>query len=394
MKKKAPAGRVTEKEKTEKIIRKIKADLTSSPKSGKKRKEAKSPPSQKKAPQKKVRLKTSSGKGKVKKEKPEKRKRETVKRISPKKERPSVKKAGTKKKEKAVSKKVKTITAEKIITKLPGKEKAAKKEKPGKPSARAKTEKKPALPASGRKRAVPKPAAKPAKKIKVATGAKTEIKKKTEKSKKQLTTKRKKTVLSEEIKKEKVLKILSPEVTGKEKKTIKAGRIYRGQGFTDTRSPKTEEAKEVREEKKAYFAGEDILPPVPSEPLPSEYGENSIALITVNPHRVFAFWEVREDTLKIFQGTLTMRLYDITGIDFDHRDANSYADREVSERTGDLYLDVSPAKDYVADIGILYSGGIFITIARSHKVSTPAIAAAEEGESPEKEAETKIRVGY
>jgi len=149
------------------------------------------------------------------------------------------------------------------------------------------------------------------------------------------------------------------------------------------------------------------LLPAPFETLPSEYGENSIHLIAINPQRVFAFWEVREDTLKKFQGALTLRQYDITDFDFDRMDANNYVDREVSERAGALYLDANPAKDYVAEIGILYRGGIFITIARSHKVSTPHITTArfdepelhdvtavEEAESPEKEIETEIRVGY
>ena len=406
MKKKAPAGRVPEKKKTEKIIKKIKADLTSSSRSGRKRKEAKTPLSPKKASQKKVQLKASTGKGKVKKkEEPEKRKKKTVQEVSPKKEKPFVKRVSTEKKEKAVSKKSKTISAGKTRVKLPGKDKSAKKEKPEKPAAKATTGKKPPLLASRRKSAVPKPAVKPGKKVKVAAGAKTEIKKKTEKRKKPLIAKRKKVALSEEIKKEKVMDIFRPEVTGKAKKR-KAGRTYRRQGLKGSGSLKKEEAKEAREEKKAYSAEKGILPPASFETLPSEYGENSIHLITINPQQVFAFWEVREDTLKKFQGALTLRQYDITNLDFGRSNADSYVDREVSERAGTLYLDVKPAKDYIAEIGILYSGGIFITIARSHKVSTPHTTAArsdelelphvravEEAESSEKEIE-KIRVGY
>ena len=408
MKKKAPAGRVPEKKKTEKIIRKIKADLTSSSRPDRKRKEAKTPLSPKKASQKKGRLKASTRKGKARQnEEPEKRKKKTVQEVSPKKEKPLVKRAGTKKKEKAVSKKSKTITAGKTRVKLPGKDKSAKKEKPEKRAAKAATGKKPALPASKKQRAVPKSTVKPVKRVKVAAGAKTEIKKKTEKRNKPLIAKRKKAALSEEIKKEKVMEIFRPEVTEKEKKKMKAGRTDRGPGLTDSGSLKTEEAKEAREEKKADSAEEDVLLPAPLETLPSEYGENSIHLITINPQRVFAFWEVREDTLKKFQGALTLRQYDITDFDFDRSDANNYVDRDVSERAGALYLDANPAKDYIADIGILYRGGIFMTIARSHKVSTPHITTArsdelvlphvtavEDAESPEKETETEIRVGY
>ena len=406
MKKKAPAGRVSEKKKTEKIIRKMKADLTASTKSDRKRKEANNPPSPKKASQKKMQLKVSATRGKVrKKEEPEKRKKKTVQEVSPKKEKPPVTKAGIKKKEKAVSKKARTIAAGKTGAKLTGKDRTAKKEKPEKPSAKATKGKKPIPLASGKQKAVPKSAIKPGKKVRVAAETKTEMKKKTVKRKKPLMVKREKAALSEAIKKEKVMKIFRPEVMGKEGKKIKAGRTDREQGLTDSGSLKREEAKEGREEKKAYTDEEGILPPVPVETLPSEYGENSITLITVNPQRVFAFWEVRDDTLNIFQGTLTIRQYDTT--DIDYGDANNYVDREVSERAGTLYLDVDPAKDYVADIGILYRGGIFVTIARSHKVSTPratlarsdefepsCVAAVEESEFPEEETETEIRVGY
>ena len=406
MKKKAPAGRVSEKKKTEKIIRKMKADLTASSKSDRKRKEANNPPSPKKASQKKMQLKVSTTRGTVrKKEEPEKRKKKSVQEVSPKKEKPPVTKAGIKKKDKAVSKKARSIAAGKTGAKLTGKDKAAKKEKPEKPSAKATKGKKPIPLASGKQKAVPKSVIKPGKKVRVAAETKTEMKKKTVKRKKPLMVKREKAALSEAIKKEKVMKIFRPEVMGKEGRKIKAGRTDRGQGLTDLGSLKEEEAKEGREEKKAYADEEGILPPVPVETLPLEYGENSITLITVNPQRVFAFWEVRDDTLNIFQGTLTIRQYDTT--DIDYGDAKNYVDREVSERAGALYLDVDPAKDYVADIGILSREGLFVTIARSHKVSTPRTASArsdelepsrvpavEEAEFPQKETETEIRVGY
>ena len=243
--------------------------------------------------------------------------------------------------------------------------------------------------------------------MKVAAGTKTEIKKKTVKRKKPLIAKKKKAALSEEIKKEKVTKILRPEVRGRGKKKIKAGRTHGVQRLTDSGSLKTGEAKETREEKKAYSAGEGILPPASFETLPSEYGENSIHLITINPQRIFAFWEVKEDTLRIFQGVLTLRQYDITELDFERGEASSYVDSEVNARAGALYLDVEPARDYIAEIGVLYAGGNFITIARSYKVSTPhatiaradefkpsRVAVPEETGFTEKQTETETRAGY
>jgi hypothetical protein len=394
MKKKVPAGRVPEKEKTEKIIKKIKADLISTSKSGRVKKKAEKSPSRGKTLQKKAPLKISVKKGIVKKkEEPGETKKKIIKKVSPKKEKPSVKKIGRKKKEEAVSKKIKTIPAGKINAKVTGKGRVIKKEKPEEPSVKARTAKRTSLP-QAKKKTVPKSAGKPGKEHKAASGSKAETKKKVETGKEQLAAKKKKIALSKELMKEKIMGIFMPEVIEKETRKKKTGKIDRIQGLRGKGIPSLKESKDAGGTVKADSQEKDVLLPLPLEPLPSEYGENSIMLITVNPCRIFTFWEVREDTLKISQGILTIRLYDITDIHFDYMDANSYVDREVSGRIGDMYLDVSPARDYAADIGILSSAGNFITIARSYKVSTPGITAPEGFESPAENIATGIRVGY
>jgi hypothetical protein len=142
-----------------------------------------------------------------------------------------------------------------------------------------------------------------------------------------------------------------------------------------------------------HHPAEITFPPSPVETLPSEYGENSITLMTVNPYRIFSFWEVREETLKIFRGTLHLRVYDVTGFDFDVVDAASFVDVAVGQRIGEMYLDVSPAQEYIADIGIVYNG-IFIGIARSPRVSTPAAGVPGEEKFLPEGLDTGIRTGY
>ena len=154
-----------------------------------------------------------------------------------------------------------------------------------------------------------------------------------------------------------------------------------------------EEAKE-KVKVKVTPSIEEKIPLIPLEEMPSEYGENDITLMIVDPYKLFAFWEVREDTLKIFKGDLQIRLYDITGVDFSKNDANSYLDLPVTERMGRTYIDAVPEKEFIADIGIVYEG-IFITIARSNIVSTPRASVSEgEGLLPPKLYETGIRIGY
>ncbi len=148
------------------------------------------------------------------------------------------------------------------------------------------------------------------------------------------------------------------------------------------------EGREIKKDLSAYN------PPVSPMPLPAEYGENGVSLLTVNPSRLFAFWEIKEDTLRIFKGSPKLRLYDVTGVDIDSMDASSYIDIEIDNRIGDCYISVSPGKDYFADIGILYSGGIFMGLARSMKVSTPYGTVTDEEVVPARFSDAGIRVGY
>jgi len=155
------------------------------------------------------------------------------------------------------------------------------------------------------------------------------------------------------------------------------------------------EVTQVKSEKKVKVrpSPEPKHAPAPRETLPAEYGENDVTLMVVNPHKLFTFWEIREDTLEIFKGKLVVRLYDITGIDLEEAQANSFADIEVSERIGKEYIHADPKREYIADIGIIYDG-TFITIARSQKISTPGEGVPEEALALYEIYETDLRIGY
>lgn len=134
--------------------------------------------------------------------------------------------------------------------------------------------------------------------------------------------------------------------------------------------------------------------PVPLGALPEEYYENIITLMIVDPVKLFTFWEVRKDTLSMYTGELNIRVYDITGVDFDGMNANTYFDIPVNNRIGSRYIDMTPEKEFVADIGIVSPYDIFITITRSNKISTPRARISEEGLLPAKLYETGLRIGY
>ena len=145
-----------------------------------------------------------------------------------------------------------------------------------------------------------------------------------------------------------------------------------------------------------------LVPPAEYQPvvavknaLPAEYGEDRITLMTVDPWKLFAYWEVREDTLSKIEGTLVLRVYDVTGIYFDGKNANLFFDIPVYGRTGDSYIGVGPGKTFIVDIGAISKGEKFVMIVRSNQASTPALKVAkEEGALPQEIYEVGPVTGY
>ena len=129
--------------------------------------------------------------------------------------------------------------------------------------------------------------------------------------------------------------------------------------------------------------------------LPAEYGEDRITLMTVDPWKLFAYWEVKENTLSKIKGTLVLRVYDVTGIYFDGKNANLVFDVPVYGRLGDTYVGVGPDKAFIVEIGAVSKEGFFVSAARSNQVSTPPLKVAkEEGALPEEIYEVGPVTGY
>ncbi len=112
--------------------------------------------------------------------------------------------------------------------------------------------------------------------------------------------------------------------------------------------------------------------------LPVGYGEEKIALMARDPYLAYAYWEVtpsrieREKAWFGWDGRLAVRVYDVTGVQFDGRNAVGYYDQEVSELTGSWYFDLGrPAHSFIADLGLLSPEGRFLTLARSNYITMP-----------------------
>jgi hypothetical protein len=128
--------------------------------------------------------------------------------------------------------------------------------------------------------------------------------------------------------------------------------------------------------------------PVPEpEELPSEYGADRIVLLVRDPYWIHVYWEVSRDTLLRAKAALkeewegarsVLRVYDITGIDFDGHNAESHFDIEIGGGTNNWYINTGvPNRTYCVDIGLLSGSGRFIMLARSNRATTPRDAPSE-----------------
>jgi hypothetical protein len=237
----------------------------------------------------------------------------------------------------------------------------------GKPPAKTKVEKKKTAKTTKGEKAAKKPKKKPLKKV--------EAKKppKATKEKKKIV----KTLKGEKIKKEPKEIPLPKKIARLPQRTLKT----------------IEETAEILKVKEPL--PEKISPPVTEKKLPAEYGEDRITLMVIDPWKLFVYWEIKKSTYTKVKGLLVLRVYDVTGIYFDGKNANIVFDIGVFDRVGDSYIGVAPGMEFIVDIGALSEKGDFTFIARSNKVATPVLKVAkEEGVLPAELYEPVRPVGY
>jgi 1,4-alpha-glucan branching enzyme len=113
------------------------------------------------------------------------------------------------------------------------------------------------------------------------------------------------------------------------------------------------------------------------------YNETYLFLVPSDPKSVFVLWEVSEGTRGelthrfgpdfLEKNHLILRVYDVTGIQFDGYNANSVF--EVDDYLNDkvqYWVSVEGARDYIAEIGYRATGTTYFEmVARSNSVRTP-----------------------
>jgi hypothetical protein len=128
-----------------------------------------------------------------------------------------------------------------------------------------------------------------------------------------------------------------------------------------------------------YYTGPALNTMVPAHgELPQGYGQDKINIMMRDPFVAYAYWEVsparmeREKSWFGWSSKLCVRIYDVTGIQFDGRNAIGYYDQEIFDRTGSWYFDLGrPSHSFCADLGLLSPEGRFLTLVRSNYITMP-----------------------
>lgn len=99
----------------------------------------------------------------------------------------------------------------------------------------------------------------------------------------------------------------------------------------------------------------------------------------VDPSVAFVSWEIKPDDISGEAGNLALRVYDVTGIDFDGTNANSFFDISLRNRADSKFFDIKmQGRDIIMQIGLLHPDGTFKTIKQSNRVSMPALQTFDE----------------
>ncbi|MEW6726201.1 MAG: DUF4912 domain-containing protein [Bacillota bacterium] len=119
--------------------------------------------------------------------------------------------------------------------------------------------------------------------------------------------------------------------------------------------------------------------------LPRRYGQDRLALLVRDPGWLFAYWEVSATRLEAIRSSPkwrnarpVLRLYNVTGVDFNGHNALSFVDVPITPDATSWHIEVNqPNCSFCVDLGRLAPNGEFFTILRSNIVTTPRAALSD-----------------
>ena len=156
------------------------------------------------------------------------------------------------------------------------------------------------------------------------------------------------------------------------------GRIVKAR----TRPTKRREEPEPETGARSKFdLGSRVAEPRRAEHIPWGYGQDRITILPIDPRRLYAYWEVRDEAIEAARKALgrggrdawlDLRVYDITGRIFDGTNAHGYFDVKVDRDTRQWFFDIGkPTSTHCVEVGLKSYEGYFVKIARSGRVDFP-----------------------
>lgn len=120
--------------------------------------------------------------------------------------------------------------------------------------------------------------------------------------------------------------------------------------------------------------------------LPAVYNNTKVTLIPRDPYWIHAYWEIAPQALdalknkfgaEIDGAAYTLRMYDVSCINFDGNNAHHWFDIDFSPPANNWYVSLwRDNMSYCAEIGLRTSAGKFHVLARSNFVTTPPVSSS------------------
>lgn len=139
------------------------------------------------------------------------------------------------------------------------------------------------------------------------------------------------------------------------------------------------------DEKKFFIADEkyDYTQHGDQPRLPERYGDMRLIAMARDPLKLYIYWELDGGGVERARERIgcdwpslswVMRVFDVTGVQFNGANANSFFDVEINPYLGSVYMDVDKADcEYTIVMGLRDSSGRFEPVVASNKIRTPRV---------------------
>lgn len=132
-------------------------------------------------------------------------------------------------------------------------------------------------------------------------------------------------------------------------------------------------------ESKFFLGSQPEAAVAPEEALPASYDDNRLVLLARDPHWLYAYWDFNatrfSDVHSRLEGnehSLVLRVFDVTYLEFNGRNAWNVTDIELAPFATNWYIPVPQAETaYCAEIGYRSHNVQFVALGRSNIVTTP-----------------------